>query len=250
MNSWKTCPGSSRFQESTTQGHHNIDCSLPPGWPRINGKVQLAVPPSLFGMDTTAHHKQHYQDEHVERPPCQKSRYNLETRQEATATTSKPQGASSMLNRHEDLNESPLQLLQAQEAQARPAGSSMRILSFGLRVLLNLLTALILSLAKILPLRISGSSISIWGMSRSITLYANAPGFSIKPSVNSDKSPPWGQHLILIKEKKKVKYISNQAMNSFIPTASTSEHYRQGSLMAHATSRRPTPNSTRNLIPW
>ncbi|KAL0655390.1 hypothetical protein Bca4012_075974 [Brassica carinata] len=108
-------------------------------------------------------------------PPCQKSRYNLETRQEATATTSKPQGASSMLNRHKDLNESPLQLLQAQEAQARPAGSSMRILSFGLRAEYSY-----------------RSSINIWGMSRSITLYANAPGFSIKPSVNSDKSPHGG----------------------------------------------------------
>ncbi|WZZ88790.1 hypothetical protein YC2023_117369 [Brassica napus] len=41
-------------------------------------------------------------------------------------------------------------------------------------------------------------------MSRSITLYADAPGFSIKPLANSDQSPPWGQHLILIKEKKKV----------------------------------------------
>ncbi|WZZ27504.1 hypothetical protein YC2023_010905 [Brassica napus] len=56
----------------------------------------------------------------------------------------------------------PLQLLQAQEAQARPAGSSMRILSFGL-----------------------------WA----------EYSFSIKPSDNFDQSPPWGQHLILIKEK-------------------------------------------------
>ncbi|KAH0903341.1 LOW QUALITY PROTEIN: hypothetical protein HID58_042844, partial [Brassica napus] len=175
-------------------------------WQRINGRVQLAVSSSLFGMDTTAHHKQHYQDEHAERPPCQKSRYNPETWQEATATTLKPQGASSMLNRHEDLNESPLHLLQAQEAQERPGGSSMRILSFGLRILLNLLIPLILSLAKILPLIISGymSNISIWGMSRSITLYAYAPGFSIKPSANSDQSPPWGEHLILMKEKKKL----------------------------------------------
>ncbi|KAF2579842.1 hypothetical protein F2Q70_00011724 [Brassica cretica] len=60
-------------------------------------------------------------------------------------------------NRHEDLTESPLQLLQAQEAHARPVESSMRILSFGLRVLLNLLIPLILSLAKILPLGILGS---------------------------------------------------------------------------------------------
>ncbi|KAL0706333.1 hypothetical protein Bca4012_072759 [Brassica carinata] len=53
-------------------------------WPRINGIVQLVVPPSLFGMDTTAHHEEHvqefysgtksqlvifkYQDEHAERP--------------------------------------------------------------------------------------------------------------------------------------------------------------------------------------
>ncbi|KAF3536205.1 hypothetical protein F2Q69_00023032 [Brassica cretica] len=28
-------------------------------WPRINGRVQLVVPPSPFGMDTTAHRKQH-----------------------------------------------------------------------------------------------------------------------------------------------------------------------------------------------
>ncbi|KAF3582788.1 hypothetical protein DY000_02030971 [Brassica cretica] len=31
-------------------------------WPRINGRVQLAVPPSLFGMGTTAHHKQLVQE--------------------------------------------------------------------------------------------------------------------------------------------------------------------------------------------
>ncbi|WZZ89029.1 hypothetical protein YC2023_117608 [Brassica napus] len=43
-------------------------------------------------------------------------------------------------------------------------------------------------------------------------------------------------------------YISNQAANPFTPSGSTSEHYRQGSLMAHATSQCPTPNSTRNLI--
>ena len=39
----------------------------------------------------------------------------------------------------------------------RPVESSMRILSFGFGVLLNLLIPLILSLAKILPLRILGS---------------------------------------------------------------------------------------------
>ncbi|KAF3555212.1 hypothetical protein F2Q69_00012600 [Brassica cretica] len=43
-------------------------------------------------------------------------------------------------------------------------------------------------------------------------------------------------------------YISNQAENPFTTSASTSKHYRQGSLMAQATSRRPTPNSTRSLI--
>ncbi|KAH0867657.1 hypothetical protein HID58_074679 [Brassica napus] len=102
-------------------------------------------------------------------------------------------------DRCEDLNESPLQLLQAQKAQARPAESSMRILSFGPRVLLNLLIPLILSLAKILPLRIPGSSTSIWGMSGSITLYADVPGFSIKLSANSNQSSPWGQRLILLK---------------------------------------------------
>ncbi|KAF2531311.1 hypothetical protein F2Q70_00031877 [Brassica cretica] len=32
----------------------------------------------------------------------------------------------------------------------------------------------------------------------------NFPGFSIKLSANSDQSPPWGQRLILIKEKKNV----------------------------------------------
>ncbi|KAF2571804.1 hypothetical protein F2Q70_00002919 [Brassica cretica] len=80
----------------------------------------------------------------------------------------------------------------------------MRILSFGLWVLLNLLIPLILSLAKILPLRTPGSITSIWGISRSITLYADVPGFSIKLSANSDQSPPWGQRLILIKEKRKV----------------------------------------------
>ncbi|KAF2608469.1 hypothetical protein F2Q68_00044314 [Brassica cretica] len=31
LDSGKTYPGSSGFQESTTQGHPNIDCSLPPG---------------------------------------------------------------------------------------------------------------------------------------------------------------------------------------------------------------------------
>ncbi|KAF3529140.1 hypothetical protein DY000_02042185 [Brassica cretica] len=72
------------------------------------------------------------------------------------------------------------------------------------QVLLNLLIPLILSLAKILPLRILGSMIRIWGMSRNITLYAYVRGFSIKLSANSDQFPPWGQRLILIKEKKKV----------------------------------------------
>ncbi|KAF2601358.1 hypothetical protein F2Q70_00026461 [Brassica cretica] len=130
-------------------------------------------------MDTTAHRKQHVQDFYS--------------------------GTKSQLgDRHEDLNESPLQLLQAQVAQARLVESSMKILTFGLRVLLNLLIPLILSLAKILPLRILGSSIRIWGMSRDITLYADVPGFSIKLSANSDQSPPWGRRLILIKEKKKV----------------------------------------------
>ncbi|KAL0702328.1 hypothetical protein Bca4012_058450 [Brassica carinata] len=72
------------------------------------------VSPSLFGMDTTARCKQHVQKSYsgtknqlgylqVLRRTCrmsphQRSRYNPKTRQEATATTSKPQGASSMLN--------------------------------------------------------------------------------------------------------------------------------------------------------
>ncbi|KAH0938838.1 LOW QUALITY PROTEIN: hypothetical protein HID58_006299, partial [Brassica napus] len=43
------------------------------------------------------------------------------------------------------------------KAQARPVESSMRIFSFGLRVLFNLFVLLILSLAKILPLRIPGA---------------------------------------------------------------------------------------------
>ena len=43
-------------------------------------------------------------------------------------------------------------------------------------------------------------------------------------------------------------YISNQAANPFTTSASTSKHYRQGSLMAQAASRRPTSNSTRSLI--
>ncbi|KAH0898851.1 hypothetical protein HID58_048419 [Brassica napus] len=114
MNSGKTCPGSSR------KARHKAILALLVAylrgkiailhsreWPRINGTVQLVVPPSPFGMDTTAHRKQHVPefysgtksqlDEHAERPPLQKSRYNPETRQEATAT-SKPQGESSMLN--------------------------------------------------------------------------------------------------------------------------------------------------------
>ncbi|KAH0859015.1 LOW QUALITY PROTEIN: hypothetical protein HID58_087276, partial [Brassica napus] len=104
-------------------------------------------------------------------------------------------------------DKSPLQLLQAQEAQARPIGSNMRILSFGLRVLLNLLIPLILSLAKILPLRIFGTlPASLSNLRPTLTNphHGDAPGFSIKPLANSDQSPPWGQHLILIKEKKKV----------------------------------------------
>ncbi|WZZ34589.1 hypothetical protein YC2023_017990 [Brassica napus] len=48
------------------------------------------------------------------------------------------------------------------------------------------------------------SSTSIWGMSRSITLYEDIPSFSIKPSGNSDQSLTWGKRLIHIKEKKKV----------------------------------------------
>ncbi|KAG2271130.1 hypothetical protein Bca52824_065685 [Brassica carinata] len=103
-----------------------------------------------------------------------------------------------------DPPESPLQTLQAREAQARPVQSSMKILSFGLRVIFNLFVLLILSLAKILPLRIPGSRTSTWGMTRSITLYADVPGFSIKLSANSGLSPPWGQCLIFIKQKKKV----------------------------------------------
>ncbi|KAH0898489.1 hypothetical protein HID58_048057 [Brassica napus] len=69
------------------------------------------------------------------------------------------------------------------------------------------------------------SSTSIWGMSRSITLYEDIPSFSIKPSGNSDQSLTWGKRLIHIKEKKK-SYISNQAANPFTQSASTSEHYR------------------------
>ncbi|WZY72306.1 hypothetical protein YC2023_004546 [Brassica napus] len=123
-------------------------------------------PPSLFGMETTARANNMYrrstpvisrhQDEHAECPLCQKSRYDQETRQEATATTSAPK-EHQQVNRHGDPRESPLQPLQAREAQARPVESSMRILSFGLRVLFNLFVLLILSLAKILPLRIPGS---------------------------------------------------------------------------------------------
>ena len=70
--------------------------------------------PSLFGVETTAHRKQHVQEiysgtksqlGYLQAPrrtcwtsPRQKPRYNPETRQETTSTTSKPQGASSMLN--------------------------------------------------------------------------------------------------------------------------------------------------------
>ncbi|KAL0846938.1 hypothetical protein Bca101_020184 [Brassica carinata] len=76
--------------------------------------VQLMFPPSPFGMDTTARCKRHAQESysgtqnqlgHLQVPrrtcrmsPCQRSRYNPKTRQEATATTSKLQGASRMLN--------------------------------------------------------------------------------------------------------------------------------------------------------
>ncbi|KAF3536209.1 hypothetical protein F2Q69_00023036 [Brassica cretica] len=44
-----------------------------------------------------------------------------------------------------------------------------------------------------------------------------------------------------------LRYISNQAVNTFRPTASTSEHYRQRSLMAQTTSRRPTPKFNKEL---
>ncbi|WZZ70842.1 hypothetical protein YC2023_082212 [Brassica napus] len=120
------------------------------------------VPPSLFGMGTTAHRKQHVQEFYS--------------------------GTKNQLgDRCEDLNESPLQLLQAQKAQARPAESSMRILSFGPRAEYSY-----------------RSSTSIWGMSGSITLYADVPGFSIKLSANSNQSSPWGQRLILLKGTMKV----------------------------------------------
>ncbi|KAH0874813.1 hypothetical protein HID58_072175 [Brassica napus] len=92
----------------------------------------------------------------------------------------------------------------SREAQARLVESSMRILGFGFWVLLNLFVLLILSLAKILPLRIPGSHTSTWGTIRIIILYADVPGFSIKLSANSGLSPLWGQRLIFIKQKKKV----------------------------------------------
>ncbi|KAL0789755.1 hypothetical protein Bca101_006001 [Brassica carinata] len=72
------------------------------------------VPPSLFGMGTTGHPKQHFQEfysgtknklGYVQLPRrtrrtslCRRSGYNPKTTQEATTITSKPQGASSMLN--------------------------------------------------------------------------------------------------------------------------------------------------------
>ncbi|KAH0879489.1 hypothetical protein HID58_066883, partial [Brassica napus] len=186
-------PPGSRTKVHPVFGFLDTSHEFQKDWPRINGIVQLVVPPSLFGMDTTAHHEEHvqefysgtksqlvifkYQDEHAERPLA-KSQGTI------------PRRGKKLQLQHQNLKEH--QIIQAQEAQARPAGSSMRILSFGLRVLLNLLIPLILSLAKILPLRILGSSISIWGMSRSITLYTYATGFSVKPSANSDQSPPWG----------------------------------------------------------
>ncbi|KAH0867653.1 hypothetical protein HID58_074675, partial [Brassica napus] len=175
---------SSKSQESVTQGHLSIDYSLPPG-AEINGRVQLMVPPSEFGMDTTARRKEHYQDEHAERP---QPKVTVQCRDEARSYQYNIKASRSNKDRHEDRNESPLRLLQAQEAQARPAESSMKTLGFGLRVLLDVLISEILSLANILPLRIYGyrSSTSIWGMSRSITLYTDVPGFSIKLSANSD----------------------------------------------------------------
>ncbi|KAL0702237.1 hypothetical protein Bca4012_058359 [Brassica carinata] len=72
------------------------------------------VPHSLFGIDTTARRKQHVQEfysgtknqlGYLQVPRrtrrtslCRRSRNNLEIMQKPTATTSKPQGASSMLN--------------------------------------------------------------------------------------------------------------------------------------------------------
>ncbi|KAH0898386.1 LOW QUALITY PROTEIN: hypothetical protein HID58_047954 [Brassica napus] len=195
----RACLGSSGFHESTRQGHPSIDCGLPSradcNWQRINGRVQLMFTPSLFGMETTARRQQHVQEIYsgtknqlgtkmnMLNVPSAKSK--VQSRDEARSYNYniKTSRIIKYANyRHEDLNESPLQLLQAQEAQERPVESSMRILSFGLRVLLNLLIVLmplILSLAKILPLRIPGSSISILGMRRSITLYADVSGFSI-----------------------------------------------------------------------
>ncbi|KAH0862685.1 hypothetical protein HID58_079896, partial [Brassica napus] len=69
-------------------------------WPRINGKVQLMVPPSV--------RHGHY----------------------CSCRTTCPR----VLLWYENLNESPLQLLEAQQAQARPTESNMRILNFGLRL--------------------------------------------------------------------------------------------------------------------
>ncbi|KAH0893183.1 hypothetical protein HID58_055612 [Brassica napus] len=196
MNYGKTCPGSSGFQESTSQVAKNQSQSS------TNGSTFFIRHGHYCSPQTTCLKVLlRYQESTMLSPSTKMNMPNVplpkvRITQEATAITSKPQGASRMLN------EITRPLLQAQEGQVRPVESSMRILSFGLRVLFNLLILLILGLTKILPLRIFGSSRSIWGMSRSI--YADVPGFSIKLSANSDQSPPWGQRLILIKEKKKV----------------------------------------------
>ncbi|KAF3563043.1 hypothetical protein DY000_02017321 [Brassica cretica] len=116
--------GSSGFHESTTQRHPNIDGGLPP-----RGRLRYYIVES--GQESMAEFNQwfhflyltwklllaannmskkstlvprinyvisRHQDEHAERPLCQKSRYNPGMTQEATATTSTPLGASSMLN--------------------------------------------------------------------------------------------------------------------------------------------------------
>ncbi|WZZ27119.1 hypothetical protein YC2023_010520 [Brassica napus] len=175
----RACLGSSGFHESTTQGHPSTDGGLPPrGRLRYyiveSGQESMAefnqmFPPSLFGMETTARRKQHVQEiysgtknqlgtkTNMLNVPSAKSQGTILGRRKKLQLQHQHLKEHQQGNRHRDPPESPLQPLRAREEHARPVESSMRILSFGLQVLLNLLIPLVLSLAKILPLRILGS---------------------------------------------------------------------------------------------
>ncbi|KAH0903436.1 LOW QUALITY PROTEIN: hypothetical protein HID58_042939 [Brassica napus] len=206
MNSRKTCPGSYR------KAQHKAILALLVAY--LRGKIAIfhmaknQWQSSTSGSTFSIRHG-HYRSTQT---TCLRIllRYQESTRLSPSTKTNMlnvpPAKSQCTIPRRDKKLQLQHQNLKEHQTQPMLVESSMRILSFGLQVLLNLLIPLILSLAKILPLRILGykRSIRIWGMSRNITLYADVPGLSIKLSANSDQSPPWGQRPILIKEKKKV----------------------------------------------